>query len=397
METTPETESRYSKVVIYTPFPQFESRKEYDNFFRQQQEEGKFDSKSTKPQALEFRGLPLDYDPSAKKAGWEGYEEHTKELKDFKETHKKLFTNMLSKKEEEYDIIGEEYLTKEGEKLFEDYGPEDIIFIHCHGNMNVIGTGGFVLTPELLAENLKKLGLSQKNPPIIVVWSCNSGKEEFNCKSYAENLREELKKKKMGFKNAWVIGIDAKIYVDRKESVVTYKKLEETKGGKEVEKKKKESTVIKIFTSPDPKKQFEEIKSDYDGLWTQVKKIKESRRQFSIKPVRPLLFSDSEKSEEEKPKKTLSSRRKKPPKRKEVSISSEEQGETLEEVIKTQPKKQRTRIPESRQTPPRNRPLMTTQFNIMRQQPKKQPRKKLTFPPRDKSTRERKPPDRYHP
>jgi len=54
-------------------------------------------------------------------------------------------------------------------------GKNAVIYVHCHGNSEVVGLRPKKLNPAQLAARLAEDGLPKANTPVIKLWSCHSG------------------------------------------------------------------------------------------------------------------------------------------------------------------------------------------------------------------------------
>jgi len=195
------------KKVFFSPFPRLDD-KTYNKV-----------SDLSIGQEIIIGGLPTMFDRSADSSDLEEYKNHCRDLDRWVVTQiKVLEKKSIEKGEMKPEVSYLPYPKSEGAVSFSEFKADDLLMIHSHGNTKVIGTGGFILTPELLARNLDSLNLPKLNPPTLVIWSCKSGKG--GMESYAEMVANIMTK--MGYRRLDVLGIDANIHTDVAFGKITY-------------------------------------------------------------------------------------------------------------------------------------------------------------------------------
>jgi len=223
--------------------------------------------------------LKLGYE-GGKHGGAKKYFHHLRQLNLLKETHITVFMQSLKENHPDAIVVDLQYprSSREVPNVFSEYGEEDVLFIHAHGNRSLIGTGGFYLDPTQLAQNLLQMGLSKQNPPTIFIWSCNSGKSKAVAgKTFAYQVRRALEKQ--GCKHLGVVGINGYIYFRAPEERVTFtrkrdEEAEDSNSANHVSISKEEAMQINVTPGI--------VVSPGEGMsiWTMVKKnIVDPRRE----------------------------------------------------------------------------------------------------------------------
>jgi hypothetical protein len=133
-----------------------------------------------------WNGIPFGFQENQKHKGFNGYSEQIRGLKEFKDLQFKILRTRL---DTNLTYIECPEIT---ENLLSLYDRDTVLFIHGHGNPNLIGAGDFCFPPETLSKHLESLGLKKDSSPPIVVWTCNSGISDDDGENYAEKLRKEL-------------------------------------------------------------------------------------------------------------------------------------------------------------------------------------------------------------
>lgn len=68
-----------------------------------------------------------------------------------------------------------------------------VLYVHCHGNSQVVGLRPFSLSAAELAARLEQDRLPKANTPIIKLWSCHSGEAVPNQETFVKQFATALK------------------------------------------------------------------------------------------------------------------------------------------------------------------------------------------------------------
>jgi hypothetical protein len=94
-------------------------------------------------------------------------------------------------------------------------GRNAVIYVHCHGNSEVVGLRPKKLTPAQLAARLAEDGLPKGNTPVIKLWSCHSGEIYGSGDRRFVDLFTEALGKEEGYVGVEVYGYEGALYVSK--------------------------------------------------------------------------------------------------------------------------------------------------------------------------------------
>jgi hypothetical protein len=91
-------------------------------------------------------------------------------------------------------------------------GKNAVVYVHCHGNSQVVGLRPKKLSPAELAARLAEDGLPTPNTPVIKLWSCHSGETYGSAeRRFVDLFTEALGEK--GYDGVEVYGYEGALYV----------------------------------------------------------------------------------------------------------------------------------------------------------------------------------------
>src|SRR5690242_764410 len=121
------------KIYIYMPFPVVENQEKFESLVEYVKQHD----------CHPITKLPLIY--GEKYPTWNDYLAHVNELNNYKNSLQKYIAQEIKKnyKSNEYEIIDLSYPSGENEKLLSNLNNNDILFLHAHGNTELMAVGPF--------------------------------------------------------------------------------------------------------------------------------------------------------------------------------------------------------------------------------------------------------------